>query len=90
MKDETLIVFKLFLIKNNAYKRYILALRTLHKPNGIDIKQFTDMTRCGSWIFCAFSWVKENEIHKGFVNWTVIHGKWVHILLKIYENYKIF
>ena len=85
MKDEILMVFKLFLIKNNAYKRYILALRTLHKPNGIDIKQFTDMTRCSSWLFSAFSWVNEDRMHNDFVNWGVIHGKWVHILLKLWK-----
>jgi len=80
MKDEILMAFKLFLIKNNAYERYILALRTLHKPNGIDIKHFTDMTRCGSWLFCAFSWLKENQMHNDFVSWKEIHGKWMRIL----------
>ena len=85
MKDEILMLFKLFLIKNNAYERYILALRTLHKPNGIDIKQFTDMTRCGSWLFCAFSWLKENQMCNDFVSWKEIHGKWVHILNKLWK-----
>lgn len=82
-KNEILIIFKLFLIKNNAYERYILALRTLHAPNGIDIKVFTDMTRIYNWLFTAFSWTKENQMHKDFVDWTEICKKWTRILWRV-------
>lgn len=82
-KDEILIIFKLFLIKNNVYERYILSLRTLHKPNSIDIKHFTNSTCSTKWIFAAFGWLNENKMYNDFVNWSEMHEKWIRILWKI-------
>jgi hypothetical protein len=82
-KDEILIIFKLLLIKNNVYERYILSLRTLHKPNGIDIKHFANTRRSTDWVFVAFGWLNENKMYNDFVNWSEMHKKWIKTLWKI-------
>lgn len=76
------ILFYVFLLKNNIYKRYFEGIsecsaRIPHYVGPI----YDDCRKADVYIYGAFGWHNENLNHEKRINWEAMHRKWLTILI---------
>ena len=83
MVKDYKILFYIFLLKNNIYKRYFEGISEYLTRNPCyDEPIYNHCRRADDYICSAFSWYRENLNHEKRINWEATHKKWLTILIK--------
>ena len=83
MADRKMVkVFKIFLIKNNAYNKYCNAMLEIKDMDKLYILRWLLEMNIYSYLSGAFTWGHSEE---GRVYWSKLSDKWIHFLYKRHD-----
>jgi hypothetical protein len=83
MVKDYKILFYIFLLKKNIYKRYFegISEHLTRNPSYVE-PIYNDSRKAEDYICNAFSWYHENLNHEKRINWEAMHRIWLTILKK--------
>lgn len=83
MVKDYKILFYIFLLKKNIYKRYFEGISEhLTRTPNYTKNIYHDWCMPEDYICSAFSWYHENLNHEKRINWEAMHRIWLTILIK--------